>query len=352
VGRSLKKTFWVVYDNEQYVHNRWFADRLVSVLGKDFDARLVIAEKLSCGIIGGEHVFFCGDTPVERPDAAVMRAIFPFLSELLESLGTRVFNPAEFSRIANDKRLSYAAAASAGLKTADTFYIDRRFSKFNAGNFTPGAASGFGESTSGAAFDSAFLAGRLGSPFVLKTAAGHGGKGVDLVFGDRKSTGDGRNAGDGENGKSGGAESSCDMAGIMSKAGFETGFAAQRIIGNAEGDVRVYVLGGRIVAAAMRTSNGGFKSNVSLGGNAQAYTLASREKELVERLYASLKAKPDFAGFDVIPAEGEFIFNEMEDVVGTRMLYGVYGIDAAGSYCDYMASVMSDRFRENGHDLR
>ena len=339
--KTLEKSFWVVYDNEQYIRNRWFADRLVSVLGKDFDARLVIAEKLSCGIIGGEHVFFYGGAQVGRPDAAVMRAIFPFLSELLESLGTRVFNPAEFSRIANDKRLSYAAAASAGLKTADTLYLDRRFSCFEAE-----------DDTAGTIIDDAFFAGRLGSPFVLKTAAGHGGKGVDLVFGDRKSTGDGRNAEDGENGKSGGAESSCDMAGIMSKAGFETGFAAQRIIGNAEGDVRVYVLGGRIVAAAMRTSNGGFKSNVSLGGNAQAYTLASREKELVEKLYASLKAKPDFAGFDFIPAEGEFIFNEMEDVVGTRMLYGVYGIDAAGSYCDYMASVMSDRFRENGHDLR
>ena len=286
----MRRTFWVVYDTVQYARNKWFADRLVSLLSRSSDARLIIVEKLSCGLIGGKHVFFYEGTPESLPDAVVMRSIYPFLSETFETLGARVFNRAGFSRIANDKRLSYLAASAAGLKTADTLYYDKRFMSM----------------------DTRETAEKIGSPFILKTAAGHGGSGVYLI---RKDS---------------------DLKASVSGETLENGFAAQRMIENAEGDVRVYVLGGDVVAAALRKPGSGFKSNVSLGGRAEAFILGDREKKLVERLYDSLKVKPDLAGFDFITADGEFVFNEMEDVVGTRMLYSVFGIDAAELFCGYV----------------
>ncbi|MBP1586854.1 MAG: hypothetical protein ILO53_00425 [Clostridia bacterium] len=319
----MKKTFWVIYDNEQYARNEWFAGQLVTILKRSFDARLIIVEKLTCGILGGEHAFFYEGQRICAPDAVVMRSIYPFLSELLESLGVRVFNPAGFSRIANDKRLSYVAAAAAGLKTADTLYLERRFSA----NACTGAA----------------IAAHLGAPYVLKTSAGHGGSGVWLAGGgtERRASECADGAGEVRAAPKVTNGADCIPAPPEFPECADGGLAAQRFIEGAEGDVRVYVLGGKIVAAALRTSTG-FKSNISLGGNAAPYGLSDSERAAVERLYGSLSVKPDFAGFDFIPAGGEFIFNEMEDVVGTRMLYSVYGIDAAGIFCGYMTSIMTD----------
>lgn len=43
-------------------------------------------------------------------------------------------------------------------------------------------------------------------------------------------------------------------------------------------DVRVYIVGNKIVASMIRTSTESFKSNYSLGGSARPYELNNNEK--------------------------------------------------------------------------
>ena len=86
-------------------------------------------------------------------------------------------------------------------------------------------------------------------------------------------------------------------------------------------DVRVYVVFNKIVAAVKRTAlEGEFRSNFSLGGIVEPYDLSDSETETVNKIIKLF----DFsmAGIDfIIDKNGEFVFNEIEDVVGSRMLY-------------------------------
>ncbi|MBP5313113.1 MAG: hypothetical protein J6112_09815, partial [Clostridia bacterium] len=78
--------------------------------------------------------------------------------------------------------------------------------------------------------------------------------------------------------------------------------------------------------------------NFSLGGKAEPYTLSPEEEETVYKIVRELKS-PDLIGADFLVTEEGLLFNEIEDVVGTRMLYAVYGIDAAKVFADYVSGL-------------
>ncbi len=84
-------------------------------------------------------------------------------------------------------------------------------------------------------------------------------------------------------------------------------------------DVRVYVLGREIFATMRRVSHTDFRSNIGQGGEGQPYPLGPKEKQFVNDLMSVY----DFGlvGIDFIPHQGQLVFNEIEDAVGTRMLY-------------------------------
>ena len=49
----------------------------------------------------------------------------------------------------------------------------------------------------------------------------------------------------------------------------------------------------------------------------------------------------DFAGIDFIYDEGRPILNEIEDIVGCRMLYK-FNINAAEKYVNYISEILKD----------
>ena len=291
--RGLKgnkmRTFWVVYDEDQYSINGWFADRLTELLSESFEARLVLTSHLAAGVTDERIEFTYKKEKIERPDFACVRTIDPFLSQLLELAGARVFNSSRIAKIANDKRLSYAVAAVAGVRVADTF--------FEIKNSRARPADLLG--------DGAF-------PLVVKSASGHGGKQVSEI------------------------ENQKEFAALKRGAAGKDRLLAQRFVEAGSSDVRVYVLGGRIFKAVRRISGDGFRSNFSLGGRAEPYELSKAEEKAVMKVVAALGDVPDFVGIDFFPDGNGPVFNEIEDVAGTRMLYSVYGIDAAKVYADYM----------------
>ena len=97
------------------------------------------------------------------------------------------------------------------------------------------------------------------------------------------------------------------------------------------------MIGKEIIAAVLRTAKEGFKSNFSLGGEVRLYELSEEEKNLVYRIIKQFEI--GMVGIDfIIGDEGELIFNEIEDVVGSRMLYQCSEINLVEKYLKYILS--------------
>ncbi len=204
------------------------------------------------------------------------------LARYLEEKGVRVSNPSLVSFLGNDKWRMYCFAKRLGLPVMETFPVN---------GVKPEELPDF--------------------PLILKSRSGHGGKEVFLV----------RNRGELEK-----KLSDRELSGNR--------FILQRPSDTPGRDVRVYILGGRITAAVLRTNEKDFRSNYSLGGKITLYTLSSEEEEVVRRLADALPL--DFCGIDLIYNEGRPVFNELEDMVGSRSLYSLTDRDPASEYVDYI----------------
>lgn len=88
-------------------------------------------------------------------------------------------------------------------------------------------------------------------------------------------------------------------------------------------DLRVYILWGKIYAAVLRQGQNDFRSNYSRGGSVRPYDLSERERAYIEAFIQALGGKRlTMAGIDfLIRRDGMLIFNELEEMVGCRMLY-------------------------------
>lgn len=86
-------------------------------------------------------------------------------------------------------------------------------------------------------------------------------------------------------------------------------------------DVRVYVIGGKIVKAVLRKNQNDFRSNFSQGGSFEEFTITKEMENVVNTVCKLLK--PDYIGVDFIKNKGKWVLNEIEDVVGARMVYAL-----------------------------
>jgi len=85
-------------------------------------------------------------------------------------------------------------------------------------------------------------------------------------------------------------------------------------------DLRVYIIGRKIVGAIKRQANNSFRANFSLGGSVTSYQC---DKEIIDYVNQVVQVF-DFGmvGIDFILDENNhWLLNEIEDVVGARMLY-------------------------------
>lgn len=93
----------------------------------------------------------------------------------------------------------------------------------------------------------------------------------------------------------------------------------QAFVSDAIGDIRFYVIGNEVIHGILRTSDNHLISNYSQGGNVAIYPFSQKEKSYVESLIQEQIV--DYAGIDfLLTPEGQLVFNEIEDVVGSRML--------------------------------
>ena len=282
-------TGWIIYDSRQYERNRWFARELMHHCGSFCDVRLIITESLRFGIDRGRFSLTYQNQTVPQPDFVIMRTIFPVLSAFLGTAGVRVFNDYETARVCNDKRLTHLCVLRSGVGMMETFF----FSRDHLSQETLHT---------------------IRYPVVVKSASGHGGK--EVFFAERPE----------------------ELLGAVN-AMHDPRILIQQPFSPAGQDLRVYVLGGEIIGAALRTSDS-LKSNISLGGKASAHTLGARERGTVGAVLKALPFTPEFIGIDFLYGADELIFNEVEDVVGTRMLYETTDLNAAALYAAYIKTRM------------
>ncbi|MCL1854254.1 MAG: ATP-grasp domain-containing protein [Clostridia bacterium] len=195
-----------------------------------------------------------------------------------------VFNSASVCEICNDKRRTRQFLS--GLPMLKSEYL------LSGGVLTPPRLSAY--------------------PLVIKPAQGHGGDRVSLVHDEdqwREAVG----------------------------AIFPQPVIQQQLAAGAGRDLRVYVVFGEIVAGVMRRAQDGFLCNYKKGGHAALHNLSAPERSLAMEVIARFQANNaplSFAGIDFLYHHGGPVISEVEDVVGSRMLYQVSDINIAGLFLD------------------
>ena len=129
-----------------------------------------------------------------------------------------------------------------------------------------------------------------------------------------------------------------DLTGLLESAEAKADFILQHYIRASHGrDVRVLVVGGRVVAAMERRSlTGGFKSNVSLGGLGVAYNPPPEMAELAVRAAEVLGL--DVTGIDILFDEQGYRICEANSAPGFQGLERASGLDVPTAILDWIAA--------------
>ncbi len=284
-------TLWLIYQSNDVKKNEWYINQYLQ-LGKEvgLEIELVLTNELTMICKEGTFILLRNNQQVELPRAAIIRAIEPKLSRFLESMGIRVFNRAIISEICNDKARTYQEIVPLHIPMIPTICCKH---------------NDFGQ-----------VLEHIELPAVVKTVDGHGGQEVFLIH-------------------------TIDTLVNEIIDTTTSDYVVQPLVGMRHQDLRVYVLGNNILSAILRTSSDGFKANYSLGGTVQEYELKEVEREIVEKILQ--KFSFDLVGIDfIIGDDGELIFNEIEDVVGARMLYQCTDINLVLEYLKYIKQQLCD----------
>lgn len=283
----MKKTGWLIYRKNDIKKNEFFINSFLEE-GKKLGIKiqLLLSEKIDYGIKDSRFFLHYEGQSIPFPDFAICRTIDPLLSKHLEYMSIPVFNNAEVAEICNDKAKTYQAIAQLGIASVDTIFCRKDLAESKKRLFASGGQ------------------------YVVKACAGHGGGQVFFPKGEEEY---------------GAAVSQCKNDDMV----------IQEFAGMGNRDLRIYVLGKEILAAILRTGEKDFRSNYSLGGKVEVYPLSEQEKSIIRKITNAF----DFGlvGIDfLIGKNGELIFNEIEDVVGSRMLYKCTNINLTKRYLQFI----------------
>jgi RimK family alpha-L-glutamate ligase len=110
----------------------------------------------------------------------------------------------------------------------------------------------------------------------------------------------------------------------------------QQFIPHPGWDLRVFVLGERVLTAMRRYSNGDWRTNVAQGGRGEVARLDAAEERLALRAAAVLGAS--MAGVDLLPGpRGEWYVLEVNAVPGWRALAPITGVEVADALIAFLS---------------
>jgi RimK family alpha-L-glutamate ligase len=111
----------------------------------------------------------------------------------------------------------------------------------------------------------------------------------------------------------------------------------QQFIRHPGWDLRVFVVGGRVLTAMRRRSRGDWRTNVAQGGAAEPVRVGPEEERLALRAAKALGTP--VAGVDLLPGpDGEWYVLEVNAVPGWRALAPVTGVDVAAAILRFLTT--------------
>lgn len=192
-----------------------------------------------------------------KVDFVIYRGRSSLLLEELENRGIKTFNNVLTNKTANDKYLTYEFLKENNLPYIETYLEPKPF------------------------------------PCIMKSVSGHGGQEVFFV-------------------------KTIEEVNQIKTEHPNLKFIFQEFLEN-NGDVRIYVLNKKVMASIKRKSQVDYRNNFSLGGEV---TLFEPSQGMVD---AAIKAasllKADFIGVDFLLTKEGYKIIEIEDPVGSRMVY-------------------------------
>lgn len=127
------------------------------------------------------------------------------------------------------------------------------------------------------------------------------------------------------------------------------GVMMQEKISCASRDVRMYILGNQIYQGVLRQGRKDFRSNFSLGGQVSAYEPSEEQHGWMKQVLQGFgNHRLGMAGMDFLLGEdGRFYFNELEEMVGCRMLYQTTKKHIVRDYVTWIGQFMQSGKRDN-----
>jgi gamma-F420-2:alpha-L-glutamate ligase len=257
----------------------------------EMKVEFLLREHFTVGFFKGKPALLYKNEYILLPQFAMVRCIDPFFTRQLELLGIKTFNSAFVSEISNNKAKTHQYLIQYNIAMLTTIYFDK-----------------FGTAVERTPFP---------YPFILKDVYGRGGNEVYKIK----------------------DEAAFSLAQYENRG---QQMIAQPIAGQPGKDVRVFVLGKEIVAAVLRASDTDFKANFTKGGKATLYELSPEETKVVEKVVNAFEF--GLVGIDFLFDEnGQLLFNEIEDVVGSRTLSATTTINLMRRYLQFITERVSEQ---------
>ena len=262
-------TLWIIYSKVVLVSSKnnaiqWMLDEAKRI---NFKATIVFAEDLSIATINSKLVIFHKGSLVSLPDIAFLRCYDISLIKQFEELNVKTFNSSKSLENCLNKWTTHQILTSKNIPTPNTLFSYHNM-KYDE------------------------LIKIFGNRFIVKDLKGAKGINVFLITN-----------------KDEYKEAISLSKNPIYQEYIDTSFGK---------DIRVHVIGGKVVACVLRESKNDFKSNFSLGGSASIY---KPNEEIIKIAIESTKALGlDFAGVDILFTKNSYTVCEVNGVPGFRTI--------------------------------
>ncbi|PAV27690.1 RimK family alpha-L-glutamate ligase [Virgibacillus profundi] len=297
----MNKQGWIIY-NGNLPGNKFldFAEWIQSAAAKKSSKTTIYKNNELLSFLGLNQLELLQQSNNQLPDYVVFADKDIYLAKQLELLGVPVFNSAESIHISDDKIATYQYLAKNKLPIPKTIIAPKIFLKGKPDNNSIQLAIQ-----------------KLGLPMIVKEAFGSFGEQVYLVHTEEE---------------------------LMKKTNELQGkaFIFQEFISSSYGkDLRLHVVGEKVVASMIRKAANDFRANVSAGGTMEAYLPTEQEENLA--IAATKAIGADFAGVDLLFGPNNTpLVCEINSNAHIRNMYDCTGINVSDFIMEYILDKIKD----------
>ena len=233
------------------------------------------------------------------PDFAVYWDKDLYLARQLENQGVRLFNSARAIEVCDDKALTFQVLANQQIRMPKTIIAPKIFGELVDARHL------------------SLIEQQFNFPLIIKEAFGSFGKQVYMIHSKRELR-----------------EKAQQLA--------NTPYLIQEFVRSSKGkDIRLQVIGDRVVASMLRVSETDFRANLTAGGKMYPYDPTEEEQKLAIR--ASQLIGADFAGVDLLFGEdGLPVLCEVNSNAHFKNMYECTGVDVAQAMMEYVKEKMKE----------